>query len=242
VRYAIYFVPDPGTGLAEYGARWLGYDVETGTTFAAPVIHGLEAGVWRDLVAGPARYGLHATLKAPFRLAEGSSESELVDALRDFAHSISPVRIPVLSLKNLRGFFALMPAIASEQVEYLSARAVRAFEPFRAPLTEADIARRMAADLNERQQANLQAWGYPFVFDDATFHITLTDRTRDSDAEAIEQILTDFFEPLVGRSLIVDRVALAVEREPGARFEALAAATLGHPHAIANRVIQVDAI
>ena len=242
MRYAIYFVPDPDTDLAEFGARWLGYDVETGTTFAAPVVQGLEAGVWQGLVSEPARYGLHATLKAPFRLAEGHGEGELVDALRDFAHSVSPVRVPVLSLKNLRGFFALMPAIANEQVEDLSGRAVRAFEPFRAPLTEAEIARRLAAGLSDNQQANLDRWGYPYVFNEASFHITLTGRTNETEAAGLEDILTDFFEPVVGRALIIDRVALAVEREPGARFEVLAAATLGHPLAYANRVIQLDAL
>ncbi|MCT8970625.1 DUF1045 domain-containing protein [Microbaculum marinisediminis] len=242
MRYAIYFVPDPDTDLAEFGARWLGYDVETGTTFAAPIVRGLEAESWGGLVSEPARYGLHATLKAPFRLAEGRGEGELVEALRGFARTVTPVRIPVLSLKHLRGFFALMPAIRDEQVEALSARAVRAFDDFRKAPTHAEIARRQAAGLNARQQANLERWGYPFVFDEASFHLTLTGRTDAARAVDMEDILTDFFEPVIGRALIVDRVALAVEREPGARFEVLAAATLGHPLAYTRRAVQLDAV
>ncbi len=242
MRYAIYFVPDPDSELADFGARWLGYDVETGTTFAAPVIPGLDAGTWQDRVSEPARYGLHATLKAPFRLAEGLGEPELVAALRDFAHSVTPVRVPVLSLKNLRGFFALMPAIRNDLLEDLSARAVRAFDGFRAPLTEAEIARRQAVRLSDGQQKNLDRWGYPYVFDEASFHITLTGRTSGEDADGVEAILTDFFEPVIGRPLIVDRVALAVEREPGARFEVLAAASLGHPLAYTRRAMQLDAL
>ena len=242
MRYAIYFVADPDSELAELGARWLCYDVETGTTFAAPVVAGLEAAVWSRLVGEPARYGLHATLKAPFRLAADCGESELVDALRDFARSVAPVRLPVMSLVNLRGFFALMPAIRNDGAEDLSARALRAFEPFRAPLSPPEIARRQAAGLSDRQQALLDRWGYPYALDEASFHITLTGRLAAEDAEAIEAILTDFFEPAIGRPLMVDRLALAVEREPGARFEVLAAAPLGHPLAYTRRAIQLDAI
>jgi putative phosphonate metabolism protein len=242
VRYAIYFVPDPDSELADFGARWLGHDVETGTTFAAPVIPGLEAGSWQGRVSEPARYGLHATMKAPFRLAEGRGETALVEALREFAHSVTPVRVPVLSLKNLRGFFALMPALRNDLLEDLSGRAVRAFDGFRAPLSEAETARRQAVSLSDRQQTNLDRWGYPYVFDEASFHITLTGKTSREDAAGVEEILTDFFEPVIGRSLIVDRVALAVEREPGARFEVLAAATLGHPLAYSRRAMQLDAL
>jgi len=239
VRYAIYFVPDPDSELSELGARWLGYDVETGTTFAAPVVGGLDAAGWARLVAEPARYGLHATMKAPFRLTEGCQEGELVDALRDFARSVTPIRLPVLSLTDLKGFFALTPAIRHAGIEDLCARAVRDFEPFRAALSPAEIARRQAAGLNERQQALLDRWGYPYVLDQARFHITLTGRVRIEEAAGLEAILTDFFEPVIGRPLTIDRVALAVERAPGMPFEVLASAPLGHPLAYTRRTIQL---
>ncbi|MEJ8571031.1 DUF1045 domain-containing protein [Microbaculum marinum] len=242
MRYAIYFVPDPDSELFDTGTRWLGYDIETGTTFSAPVIAGLEAAAWSRLVGEPARYGLHATLKAPFRLAEGTDEAELVDALRGFARSVTPVRLPVLSLINMRGFFALMPAIRDGQVEDLSAGAVRAFERFRAPLGEGDIARRRSAGLSPRQNELLDRWGYPYVLEEASFHMTLTGRVEADETQRVEAILTDVFEPVIGRALTVDRVAIAVEREPGAPFEVLAAAPLGHPLAYTRRVVQLDAL
>jgi hypothetical protein len=181
-------------------------------------------------------------LKAPFRLADGTSESDLVDALRDFARSVTPVRVPVLSLINLRGFFALMPAVRDEPVEDLSAKAVRAFDAFRAPPSEAEIARRRSAGLTERQQALLDRWGYPYVLEEASFHMTLTGRVSADEAPGIEEMLSEFFASVIGCPLAVDRVALAVEREPGARFEVLAAATLGHPLAYTRRAIQLDAM
>jgi putative phosphonate metabolism protein len=242
LRYAIYFVPDPDSVIADLGARWLGYDIETGTTFAAPIVEGLEAAAWSHLVSEPARYGLHATLKAPFRLAESRDEADLVEALRNFARSVTPVRLPVMSLADLRGFFALVPAVRNEAVEELAARALSAFEPFRAPLTQAETARRRAAGLNPRQQTLLEQWGYPYVLDEAGFHITVTGRIDPPAKASIEAILTDVFEPAIGRAMIVDRVALAVEREPGAHFEVLAAASLGHPLAFNRRAIQIEAL
>jgi hypothetical protein len=233
-------VPDQTAELSRLGARWLGYDIETGTTFTAPIISGLSEGIWRELIAAPSRYGLHATLKAPFRLSVERTEAELVEAVRDFARQTNPVRLPVMSLTYYRGFFGLLPAIRNEQVSDLAWRVVRAFEPFRAALTPEEIAGRNPDALTERQRDNLERWGYPYVLDETEFHITLTSQVATDEAPAVEAILTGVFEPVLGRPLLVDRIALAVEREPGARFEILAAATFGHPLAYNRRAIQLD--
>ncbi|MFN3614080.1 MAG: phosphonate metabolism protein, partial [Rubrimonas sp.] len=68
-RYAIYYAPEPGSALARAGAAWLGADPA-----GAPPPPIEPAGLPRpraELVSRAARYGLHATLKAPFRLAPG---------------------------------------------------------------------------------------------------------------------------------------------------------------------------
>ena len=69
-RHAIYFAPPAGSPLAEFGADWLGWDPATGRGrdgFDLPGLPRRRA----ELVATPARYGFHATLKAPFRLGRG---------------------------------------------------------------------------------------------------------------------------------------------------------------------------
>ena len=73
MRYALYFAPTPDTALARLGARWLGRDARTGETLEQPAIAGIDARAFAAMTAEPARYGFHATLKPPFRLADGFS-------------------------------------------------------------------------------------------------------------------------------------------------------------------------
>src|SRR6056297_1726408 len=64
-RFAIYYLPPAGP-LAEFGARWLGWDVENGRALRQPDLPGLEG-----ITKAPRKYGFHGTLKPPFRLAQG---------------------------------------------------------------------------------------------------------------------------------------------------------------------------
>ena len=74
-RYAIYWTPLPESDLAAFGERW----------FADPAaVSGLRAELAARAVKAPARYGLHATLKAPFPLREDASEEDLRQALDAF--------------------------------------------------------------------------------------------------------------------------------------------------------------
>ena len=82
-RYAIYWTPEPESRLTRFGEVWFanaGDDAHAGTleTF------GLPAGFAYRATKTPARYGLHATLKAPFRLRENGAEAELQKALDIF--------------------------------------------------------------------------------------------------------------------------------------------------------------
>ena len=71
-RYAIYFAPRPRRALARFGAAWLGWDAEAGADRDGPELAGLPR-PRAEIVATPRRYGFHATLKAPFRLARGAT-------------------------------------------------------------------------------------------------------------------------------------------------------------------------
>ena len=75
-RYALYYAPPPGTALAAFGARWLGRDPDGAEAPASPELARVTPGEWRRAVALPRRYGFHATLKAPFSLAEGRMTSD----------------------------------------------------------------------------------------------------------------------------------------------------------------------
>ena len=50
---------------------------------------------------------------------------------------------------------------------------------FRAPLSDFDLNRRLHAGINPRHESQLREFGYPYIFDDFRFHMTLTKRIPD---------------------------------------------------------------
>jgi putative phosphonate metabolism protein len=184
LRYAVYFSPAESHPLSKAAARWLGRDAFTGETWPTPEVEGLPAGAVEQLTAEPRRYAFHATLKAPFELAEAKSEADLVAELERFAIETMSFEIPKVVIGQLGRFFALVPELVYPELQDFAARVVERFEPFRAPLTEADIARRKPESLSPAQRANLDRWGYPHVMDEFSFHMTLTGRVPPEQASA----------------------------------------------------------
>jgi putative phosphonate metabolism protein len=170
-RYALYFTPKPDSDLARFGNAVLGYDNHTGAEVPRPDGMADLAGV----TDSPRLYGFHATLKAPMRLALGVTEADLLDAAAALAADHPPVPAGRLHVATLGAFTALIPQAPPPELGLFAAECVAAFEPFRAPLTEAETARRRPERLTPRGRALLARWGYPHVFEDFRFHMTLTD-------------------------------------------------------------------
>lgn len=164
-RFAIYYLPPPGP-LARFGAEWLGWDPVTGTRLAKPLAQDA-------LVAKARKYGLHGTLKAPFHLL--GTQQELETAVADLSNRLRPAWTGPLKLTRIGRFLALVPTGDMSALNDLAAHTVSFLEPFRAPLTEADVARRNPDALTPHQRDLLMKWGYPYVMDEFRFHITLTD-------------------------------------------------------------------
>lgn len=219
MRYAIYFTPPASDPLAQAAATWLGRDPFTETDRLVP--DGVDAEAWQALTAEPRRYGFHATLKAPFHLAEGKTEADLVGAFAWFCASTAPVTIPTLTLRALGPFFALVPKDDSTAIDKLCATIVETFEPFRAPLSPEDVARRKPERLTERQRELLDRYGYPHVHEQFRFHMTLTGPVDISQQDAVSTILHDRFSGFLNRPLDVAHLALFAERERGAPFHVL---------------------
>ena len=134
------------------------------------------------------------------------------------AATAGPVRVPELVIRRLGRFFALVPNERVDALDALADRIVADFEPFRAPLSEADIARRRAAGLTLDEETNLIRWGYPYVFDAFRYHMSLTGRVPKEDAEAMEAELKRHFAEFDGKPYVLDRLAVFVEPERGAPF------------------------
>lgn len=197
-RHAVYAIPRPGS-LADAAARWLGRDAQTGARVEVP------HAAW---VRSAARYGFHATVVAPMRLRDGASLDDLIAALEAFCAGQPAVWLQGLALVSLDGFLALVPEGPVEALNTLAAAAVRHFAPFRAPLTDSDLARRNPSALTTRQRALLEAWGYPFVMEEFRFHMTLSDRlTPDHEAflrpQAQQQVAAHVPRPMPIDSLVL---------------------------------------
>jgi putative phosphonate metabolism protein len=226
-RYAVYFVPAAQSALYRFGSALLGYDCYTGNEIDFPDALPLSAPSWRELTQEPRRYGFHATLKAPFRLADGTDETSLVEAFHMFCRSEALAAFtPVVAV--VERFIAIVPSGNAPAVDRLAAACVTAFDRFRAPLEAHDRERRMAAGLNERQALNLERWGYPYVFEDFRLHLTLTGRLAAEQRAAVLPFLCEQFAAAAGPGDVqIDAVALLRQDSAEARFRILGRATMG---------------
>jgi putative phosphonate metabolism protein len=217
-RYAIYYTPPRESPLGRFGIAWLGWDHYRGRPVAPPETRALTRAQHAELTSSPRRYGFHATLKAPFRLAAGRDESELCDALADFAGERVPVTIPGLSLASLGGFVALVPSQVPPGLADLADACVAVFDRFRSALDSADLARRRAAGLTPRQHALLDAWGYPYVLEEWRFHLTLTGTLQDGAREAVLKELVPRVGAFACQPLLLDAVTLFRQPDREAPF------------------------
>jgi len=226
MRHAIYFMPRPDTALWRFGSSIIGYDAVTGAAPATPP-HAIFAKTSiAAAMAEPRRYGFHATLKAPFRLGAERSEADLVAAVAEFSKARQPFAVAALKVATLGRFLALVPARPCAPLDTLAADCVRAFEPFRAPLDAHDRARRLAGSLTPRQIANLEAWGYPYVFDEFRFHMTLTGPLDEVEREHVRGALEELYDKIAA-PLEIDAVAVAVQASREDRFRLLARCPFG---------------
>lgn len=218
MRYALYFTPPADDPLTRSAAAWLGRDAFSGETIAIEAADAFPAETMASLTEDPRRYGFHATIKAPFELAEGQTEDMLAERFRVFCASRAAFDIPSIVVGQLGPFFALIPAETHLPLQDFAADVVEAFEPFRAPLSEADIARRKPERLSEPQRAHLLRWGYPYVMEEFRFHMTLTGPVEPTQAETMRQLASTRFAAFTDKPLRISGLALFVERQRGAPF------------------------
>jgi hypothetical protein len=156
-------------------------------------------------------------LKAPFRLRGQFDPGDLLAELQKLATSISTIPALEPAVELISGFVAIVPTTASPALDRLAAACVNVFDRFRVPMTPPERARRAAAGLSQSQTANLDRWGYPFVFEEFRFHMTLTGRVGPDRRAAIHTLLQDAFSRRCGLGAIgLDRLALVRQDGPKA--------------------------
>ena len=109
---------------------------------------------------------------------------------------------------------ALTPQGDDGPLNALAAQVVEGLDPFRAPLTEAEMARRNPDRLTPRQRALLDAWGYPYVLDEFRFHMTLTGALDPATLDAVTAQLGPRLT-VVPRPFTLDAISLMGEDAAG---------------------------
>ena len=212
-RVALYWAPALDDPLHALGSAWLGRDAETGAALPQPAVPGMDLA---EVTAEARRYGLHATLKPPFRLA--APYPALCDAASSLAARTAPFMLPPLRLESLGGFLALVESTPSTALRALCDSAVESLDPCRAPPSEAEIARRRPERLGPSERANLERWGYPYVFGEWRFHVTLTRRLDAAEMALLRPALEAHLGGVPSRPRQVTELAIFTQAAPDAPF------------------------
>ncbi len=226
-RYAIYYAPEPESVLWKFGSQVIGYDAVDGQELAVPAFAGDLSERWAELVSEPRKYGFHATLKAPFHLASGVDEVTLMVAIERFAATTHAASIEGLEVATIGPFIALKPKGDAGALNALASTIVRHFEPFRAPLTDEDRARRLKSPLTERQIDYLDRFGYPYVHEEFRFHMTLTGPLHVDDRDtALTTLKTAYHEQSIADHSSINRICMFKQATPSARFRIIGSVAL----------------
>lgn len=221
-RYAIYYAPRPNEPLARFARSWLGRDAEMDVPCEQVKVDAISPARLQEITADPRHYGFHGTLKPPFALAEGMSEKNLLSDILLFAADRKPVEIERIVLKKIGGFLALVPDEPSEDLNKLAADCVRSFDRFRVPSTEAELQRRRAAGLSKRQDKLLVKWGYPYVFDQFRFHLTLTGTLEKSERQRVRDVLRELTAQVCANPILVRDLVIFTQDDRQSPFRILA--------------------
>lgn len=217
VRFAVYYAPSFESAWWRAGSTWLGRDAQSGATGVPPQPPGLQRPL-TELTGAPRRYGWHGTLVAPFRPAGGVTQHDVLATTREWALTQRAFALPV-EAATLGDFVALRPADqrGDANIRAVASSALQTLGALRAKPSATDLARRLAAPLSERQRELLVEWGYPYVFDEFRFHMTLSNSLADAHERAALVAWWQLQARALG-PLIVDHAALFVEPSAGEPF------------------------
>lgn len=210
-RYAIYHLP--GGRLGQFGSAWLGWDARTGSPLPRPAVADLPDEA-ETLTAVPMRYGFHATLKAPFRLAQGHSVADLLRRTELVCDHLAPFALE-LELSTDWGFVALRPRHQPPALMALEQAVVTRLDDLRTALTAEERDRRRPEALPDKARQHLDHWGYPFVLELFRYHLTLSNGLPAVQAGKLRQALQPALAPLIALAMPVTSVALMGEDATG---------------------------
>lgn len=221
-RYALYYAPRQVEPLASFARSWLGRDPDLDVDCPRIKLRDISPERLAEITADPRHYGFHGTLKAPFALAKGVSEADFLASALGFAAERKVIQIERLAVKRIDKFIALVPKGPCDALNEFAADCVRSFERYRAPLSGKDMARRRAAGLTARQDELLVQWGYPYVFDEFRFHLSLTGSLEKPERGNVRRLLIDLTEQIRSKPLFVRDLTIFSQKTRSSPFQVIA--------------------
>jgi hypothetical protein len=231
-RYAIYWLPPEGSLLWEKGSRWLGYDSYKRSLIDRQDIFDLTSEFIDQetlirITQRPARYGFHATLKAPFYLDDAYTESDLVEATKFLCAKHSAVSSADLRIVDLDTYIAMSLGDTKQAPELASFVdiLVEKLDVFRRPMTAEDRQQRISKGkgLDARGIELLDQWGYPAVKERFHCHLTLADTplatAEELDKPSLLSLLNEYFADELSGKEFVDRITILKQVNGGAFCE-----------------------
>jgi Protein of unknown function (DUF1045) len=209
-RYAIYWTPEPGGDLAAFGERWFSEPAQS---------TGLGAELAARAVKAPARYGLHATLKAPFALKEGTGVTDLQRALDAFCAVRRAASGGPLMPAFFQGYFGLVLSERTAGIDWLAAECVTRFDAFRKPGSSSGVPFDCA--LSSQQKAFLQEFGYPHVLRAFQFHVSLAGPLAHHELNEVAAALKPHLAPFMANPMKIGGLTLLGERADNGIFQVL---------------------
>ncbi len=217
-RHAAYFAPAEHSPLAQLGAQWLGRCAQSRLALRQPEFPTISPETLRACTAAAARYGWHATMKAPFALKLGVEMDAVPKAFSSLAQSKKALTLPPLTLRHMGDYLALVPDASFSALQELAFDCVRALHPLAAPLSDQQLVQRRLTPLTASQDAMLLQWGYPFVGDEFQWHMTLTSSLKgltDGQLKALQEAAVQWFGPVLNQALELDAISWFVEPMAG---------------------------
>ncbi len=211
VHVALYYAPALSDPLWRAACAWLGRDPETAATLPQPDVPDIHA-----VTADPRIYGFHCTLKPPMRLA--TNYDAFVDDAAALARGIAPFAMPPLHVADLSGFLAVREAEPCPALHALADVCVAGVDRHRAPPDEAELARRRKGGLSAAREANLLRWGYPGVFGEWRFHMTLTRRLTAPECAVHQPAAEAHLAGALPHTRHVEEICVFTQAGPGAPF------------------------
>ena len=210
-RVAIYYAPALSDPLWPAAAAWLGRDPETAATLPQPDLPDIHA-----VTASARLYGFHCTLKPPMRLQ--THYNAFLDDTAALAARLPSFDLPPLEVADVSGFLALRETTSCPALRHLADACVTGLDQHRALPTTAELARRRDGGLTPARDALLQRWGYPLVFDEWFFHMTLTRRLTPAERATYLPAAQSHFAAALTHARRVDAICIFTQPAEGQPF------------------------